>query len=206
MRNNSSSLASYPDDELVLQAQARNPEAFEELMRRTNRSAFKLALSILRDRQEAEDEVQNSYLKAWSYVGQFQRESKFSTWISRIVVNQCLMRIRKFRGASFVYLDEPHPDENSRPFEVMDSTLTPEARLSGNELTSLLQREIRRLPPLLQTVLVLRDVDELTTVEVAGRLGISSGAVKSRLLRARSELRDRMQRALHNDSLGYCSE
>ena len=104
MRNNSSSLASYPDDELVLQAQARNPEAFEELMRRTNRSAFKLALSILRDRQEAEDEVQNSYLKAWSYVGQFQRESKFSTWISRIVVNQCLMRIRKFRGASFVYL------------------------------------------------------------------------------------------------------
>src|SRR5208283_3931703 len=98
------------DDQLVTLAQEGDEGAFAELMSRNSSSSFKLALSILKDRQDAEDEVQNSYWNAWRYVGQFQRGSKFSTWMSRIVINQCLMRLRKNRKASFLYLDEGAAD------------------------------------------------------------------------------------------------
>jgi RNA polymerase sigma-70 factor (ECF subfamily) len=187
-------LANCEDEELVLRAQDNDDAAFGELMRRTSASSFRLAVSILRDRQEAEDEVQNSYLKAWRHVGQFQRESKFSTWISRIVVNQCLMRLRKARGANFVYLDDPGSDERVRQHEVIDRAATPEFELSSKEMSGILRKEIGRLPPLLRNVLVLRDVNEFSTADVADQLGMTASAVKSRLLRARIELRNRMEK------------
>ena len=181
-------------DELVLRAQDHDDAAFAELMRRTSASSFRLALSILRDRQEAEDEVQNSYLKAWRHVGQFQREAKFSTWMSRIVTNQCLMRLRKLRGANFLYLDDVDTSNGSRPQELPDRGLTPETELGDTELSGIVRREISRLPPILRNVVMLRDVDELSTHEVAARLRISVSAVKSRLLRARAELRSRIEK------------
>jgi RNA polymerase sigma-70 factor (ECF subfamily) len=187
-------IASYADDELVVRAQDSDEAAFAELMRRTSPSSFRLAMSILRDRQEAEDEVQNSYLNAWRHVRQFQRESKFSTWISRIVVNQSLMRLRKMRATSFVYLDEGGTEEGIRPTEVTDPMATPEANLGGKELSEVLQREIRRLPSILRDVLILRDVQEFSSAETASRLSISVSAVKSRLLRARVELRNRLEK------------
>src|SRR5450631_4465037 len=98
------SMRDLSDDDLLTLAQARNEAAFAELMRRNSSSSFKLALSIVKDRQDAEDEVQNSYWNAWRYLGQFQRGSKFPTWISRIVINHCLMRLRKARRANFLYL------------------------------------------------------------------------------------------------------
>ncbi len=186
------------DDELVLRAQQNDSEAFGELMRRTSPASLRLAMSILRDRDQAEDEVQNSYLNAWRHVSRFQRESKFSTWMSRIVANQCLMRLRKLRSARFVYLDDAGRDDDIRPMEVVDGRATPEAGFGGDEIASLLHREISRLPPLLKGVLVLRDMEELSTEEIAGKLGITASAVKSRLLRARAELRNRMEK--------YCSE
>lgn len=197
MVDTKSELASCADDELVLRAQQNDLEAFSELMRRTSPASLRLALSILRDRDEAEDEVQNSYLNAWRHVSRFQREAKFSTWMSRIVANQCLMRLRKLRSARFVYLDDAGPDEDVRPMEVPDQRETPEAGFGGAEINSLLHREISKLPPLLKGVLVLRDVQELSTEEIAGQLGITASAVKSRLLRARAELRNRMEK--------YCS-
>ncbi len=187
-----SSMAACADDELVLRAQERDEDAFAELMRRTSSSSFRLAMSILRDRQEAEDEVQNSYMNAWRHVGHFQRESKFSTWISRIVVNQSLMRLRKSRAARFVYLDDLRADMETRPAELKDRSATPEAHLGGTELSEVLHREIRSLPPILRQVVLLRDVQELSSTEVAGLLSISVSAVKSRLLRARLELRSRL--------------
>jgi RNA polymerase sigma-70 factor (ECF subfamily) len=129
-------------------------------------------------------------------VGQFQRESKFSTWISRIVVNQCLMRLRKLRGTTLVYLDETGRDERRWQHEIMDRNASPEVDLRNKEIFGVLHREIRRLPPLLRHVLVLRDVDELSTSEVANRLGMSASAVKSRLLRARIELRHRLEKRM----------
>jgi len=194
MDDRQTELARCADDELVIRAQQNDDQAFGELMRRTSASSLRLAVSILRDREEAEDEVQNSYLNAWRHVSQFQREAKFSTWMSRIVANHCLMRLRKVRNARFVYLDDAGPEEGTRPMEVADRGLTPEAGLGGQEVSALLQREIGRLPPLLKGVLVLRDVEELSTAEIANRLGITVSAVKSRLLRARAELRNRMEK------------
>jgi RNA polymerase sigma-70 factor (ECF subfamily) len=187
------------DDELLTLAQARNEEAFAELMRRNSSSSFKLAMSILRDRQDAEDEVQNSYWNAWRYLGGFQRGSKFSTWMSRIVTNHCLMRLRKGRQASFLHLDAGGADGEIRTLELPDRQPTPEAAMEGRELSGVLRGEIRRLPPLMRTVLVLRDIEEMSMVEIAGKLGISVVAAKSRLLRARLELRKRME-----GKVGHC--
>jgi len=192
-------LNSLTDDELVVLAQQRDEPAFEELMRRNSSASFRLALSMLRDRQEAEDEVQNSFLSAWQHLGQFQRGSKFSTWLTRILLNQCLMRLRKVRRATFVFLDEPVRDDGPARLELPDKRVTPEAKLQNEELAEVMQREIRRLPPLLRSVLVMRDVNERSTVEVAEALGISTAAVKSRLSRARSELRRRIS------SVGYAT-
>jgi RNA polymerase sigma-70 factor (ECF subfamily) len=187
-------LSRCADDELVIRAQQNDDAAFAELMRRTSSSSLRLAMSILRDREEAEDEVQNSYLNAWRHVSQFHREAKFSTWMSRIVANHCLMRLRKVRNARFVYLDDAGTEEGTRPMEVADRGATPEANLGGQEVSAVLQKEIGRLPPLLRGVLVLRDVEELSIAEIAERLGITVSAAKSRLLRARSELRNRMEK------------
>jgi RNA polymerase sigma-70 factor (ECF subfamily) len=192
-------LNSLSDDDLVVRAQARDESAFEELMRRNSSSSLRLALSMLRDRQEAEDEVQNSFLSAWQHLGQFQRGSKFSTWMTRILLNQCLMRLRKVRRATFVFLDEPVHDDGPARLELRDKSASPEAELQNEQLSVILEREIRRLPPLLRSVLVLRDVNERSTYEVAEELGISPAAVKSRLSRARSELRRRIS------SVGYAT-
>lgn len=183
-----------PDDELVLRAQQNETAAFEELMRRTSPASLRLATSILRDRQEAEDQVQNSYLNAWRHFGQFQREAKFSTWISRIVVNHCLMQLRRLRGASPVSLVTEGPDGESRMIELTDQGQSPEDSLSQKEFSKTLKQEVQRLPPLLRGVLILRDVDELSTAEVAARLGLTPAAVKCRLLRARLELRKRLEK------------
>ena len=182
------------DDELLTLAQDGEEGAFAELMRRTSSSSFKLALSILKDRQDAEDEVQNSYWNAWRYLRRFQRDSKFSTWISRIVINQCLMRLRKARKASFLYLDEGADEGNVGVMELPDRGPTPEAELGGKEMSAVLHREIRRMPPILRTVLVLRDLEELPMEDVAARLEISLVAAKSRLMRARAELKQRLEK------------
>jgi RNA polymerase sigma-70 factor (ECF subfamily) len=182
------------EDELLTLAQEKDEAAFAELMSRNSPTSLKLALSILRDRQDAEDEVQNSYWNAWRCLGQFRRGSKFSTWISRIVINHCLMRLRKLRKASFLYLDEGAAGGDVPVMELAETGSTPEAELGGRETSAILHREIRRLPPLLRDALVLRDLDELSMEEVAGRLGISLVAAKSRLLRARAELRQRLER------------
>ena len=187
-------LANCADDELVRRAQERDDSAFEELMRRTAPASLKLAVSILRDRQEAEDQVQNSYMNAWRHVSQFQREAKFSTWISRIVVNQCLMRLRKVRSANFVSLVTEGPDGETRVVELKDQGQSPEECLSGKELSQALKHEIERLPPLLRGVVILRDVDQLSTADVAEKLGLTPSAVKSRLLRARVELKMRLEK------------
>jgi RNA polymerase sigma-70 factor (ECF subfamily) len=190
----SAEMASQTDSDLVVLAQQGREDAFAELIRRNYSSAFKLALSILHERQEAEDEVQNAFWKASRHIGQFQQDSKFSTWMTRIVVNQCLMRLRQTRRAKFLFLDDTMIGEERGTLELVDRSLTPEAELGTKELSVLLQREINRIPPLLRNVFVLRDVNELPMPVVAEKLGISVAAAKSRLLRARLELRERLEK------------
>jgi RNA polymerase sigma-70 factor (ECF subfamily) len=186
------------EDELVVFAQQGRENAFAELMRRNYAGSFKLAMSILHDYQEAEDETQNAYWKAFQHISQFNQEAKFSTWMTRIVVNQCLMRLRQLRRARFFFLDDTLIGEERGTLELVDKRRTPEAELGAGELAGLLRKEIRRIPPLLRNVFMLRDVQELPMPEVAQRLGISVAAAKSRLLRARQELRQRLEKHCGN--------
>ena len=187
------------DDELVSLAQAGDNEAFAVVINRHYANCFKLAVSILRDRSNAEDEVQNAAWKAFEHIGQFQKDAKFSTWLTRIVVNQCLMRLRQARRAKFVYIDD-NTTEDARPFDLRCPSDSPEVDLGNSEVAKVLQGEIRRIPPLLRSVFVMRDVEQRPMQEVADLLGISIPAAKSRLLRARVELRERLQR--HQGKLG----
>ena len=182
------------DDGLVKMCQGGDNSAFDELVRRHQLAVMKIALSIVRDKQDAEDEVQNAFWKAYEHINQFQRDAKFSTWLTRIVVNQCLMRLRQGRRAKFTYLDDAPPTEDLGPFELRDVRQSPEETLGQTEVAAVLETEIRRTPPLLRNVFLLRDIQEKPMSEVADNLGISVAAAKSRLLRARSELRLRMQR------------
>lgn len=183
-----------PDCQLVRMCQGGDHEAFAELMRRHQSTAYKLGLSILREKLDAEDEVQNSFWKAFEHINQFQQHAKFSTWLTRIVVNQCLMRLRQSRQAKFYYLDDTQVGEDVVTLDLPDRRQTPEQELGQTEVAQVLNDEICRIPPLLRHVFMLRDVQQLSMPDVAEMLGISVAAAKSRLLRARSELRVRMQR------------
>jgi RNA polymerase sigma-70 factor (ECF subfamily) len=200
MQNEGIGYEQRADDELVVLSQQGDGLAFSELIRRNRSACAKLAYSILGNRQDAEDEVQNALWKAYEHIGQFQRDAKFSTWLTRIVVNQCLMRLRQARRARFVYLDDVMIGEEPGTLELRDSRAGAEHELGRKEVYEVLQREIRRIPPLLRRVFVLRDVQQLPMPEVARELGISVAAAKSRLLRARAELRARMGK--HTGRLG----
>jgi RNA polymerase sigma-70 factor (ECF subfamily) len=184
------------DVDLVRHCQGGDQLAFGELIRRHQTSAMKVALSIVRDKLDAEDEVQNAFWKAYQHINQFQQDAKFSTWLTRIVVNQCLMKLRQVRRVKFAYLDDAQPGEEMLTFELKDFRQSPEQQLGQTEVAKVLQHEIRRTPPLLRNVFLLRDVEHRPMPEVAARLGISVAAAKSRLLRARAELRERMKRHL----------
>ena len=184
------------DSELVRLAQGGNDEAFSELFRRHYVQSVRQAVRIVRERECAEDEVQNAYLSAWRNIGKFHGEAKFSTWLMRIVVNQCLMRLRQQRRARLISLDTRENPGTGRPPELASAEAGPEAGFAAGEIREVLAREIRRIPPLLRSAVWLRDVNELPIDDVADRLGITVTAAKSRLLRARAELRRRMEKHL----------
>jgi RNA polymerase sigma-70 factor, ECF subfamily len=171
-----------------------NGDAFSELMRRNGTASYKLALSILRNHHEAEDEVQNAYCNAWRHFTNFNQDAKFSTWITRIVFNQCLMRLRQRRKAAFLFLDDDASEGRAARFELADVQQSPETLLGRKEIHRVLGQEIERMPGLLRKVLLLRDVKEPPIPEVARSLGITITAAKSRLSRARQELRKRLER------------
>lgn len=203
MQNYRMAFSGIPDEELVLSAQQGDDRAFAELVERHYTSCLKLALSILRDKSDAEDEVQNACWKAFEHLAQFNREAKFSTWLTRIVVNQCLMRLRQAKRAKLFYMDDTQLGDEVVTLELRDETPTPEDQLGSREVASILEQEINRIPPLLREVFLLRDVKEMPMQEVAERLNISIAAAKSRLLRARLELRSRMEK--HQAKAGAAS-
>lgn len=191
MQNLSNDLDGFEDGELVFMAQRGDDQAFTELIRRHQSSCLKLAISVLRDLPDAEDQVQNSFWNAFEHIGQFQGESKFSTWLGRIVVNQCLMRLRQKKRAKAFFVDDAVFTE-LEPIHFPAEIQTPEESFGRQEVAWVLHKEISCIPPLLRHVFLLRDVQQLPMPEVAHRLGISISAAKSRLLRSRSELRLRM--------------
>jgi RNA polymerase sigma-70 factor, ECF subfamily len=182
-------------EELMLVNAARGGDvgAFEQLVRKYDRNVFRIANHITQNREDAEDVVQDAFLKAFQNLAQFQGQSKFYTWLVRIAVNEALMRLRRRRPERMVSLDEDiNTGEDTIPREVADWSPNPEQLYNQSELREILQKTIQGLPPSFRTVFVLRDVEGLSTEETADALGLSIPAVKSRLLRARLQLRERL--------------
>ncbi|HEY7338718.1 MAG TPA: sigma-70 family RNA polymerase sigma factor [Bryobacteraceae bacterium] len=182
------------DPELLEAARGGDQEAFGELVLRHQRRCLNLATSILRDRGEAEEETQNACWKAFEHLDRFQGQSEFSSWLFRIVKNQCLMRLRRRQGARFVRLDDRRRDDRVEPMQLTAVGADPEGELGAWEVHQVLRAEIGRIPPLLRNAIVLRDVQQLSMNDLAEELGITVAAAKSRLLRARLKLRQRMMR------------
>src|SRR4051794_29194936 len=194
-----------PTDEQVLVQAARQGDigAFEELVKRYDRNVFRIANHITQNREDAEDVVQDAFLKAYQNLEQFQGNSKFYTWLVRIAVNEALMRLRKRRNDRTVSLDEDvETEDGSIPREVADWSPNPEQLYGTSELGDILKKTIQGLSPGFRTVFVLRDVEGLSTEETAEMLNLSVPAVKSRLLRARLQLRERLSRYFKNKKGG----
>jgi RNA polymerase sigma-70 factor (ECF subfamily) len=184
-------------DESALVAKAREGDlaAFNELVNSYSRKIFRLAKHITQNEEDAEDVLQETFLKAFEHLGDFQGQSKFYTWIVRIAVNESLMKLRKRKSDRSVPLDEPvdtGEDTVVREIAVWDEN--PEQKYSREELGQILDEAVQGLRPAFRTVFVLRDIEELSTEETAEALGISVPAVKSRLLRARLQLREKLTR------------
>ncbi len=185
------------DDEgiLVAQAKAGSAAAFEELVNRYERNIFRLAQHITQNREDAEDVLQDAFLKAYTHLGDFQGDSRFYTWLVRIAVNESLMRLRKRKPGRTVSLDEyVETEDDLMPREVEDWGDTPEETYAQTELQGILASAIDSLDPPFQTVFLLRDVEQFSTEETAQMLHLSVPAVKSRLLRARLKLRQRLDK------------
>lgn len=188
------------DPTLVQRACAGDGAAFELIMRRHNRRLFRAARGIVDDGAEAQDVVQEAYLRAFTRLSTYRAESALGTWLTRITVNAALDAVRA-RGR-VIYLearqDEAseamHHDETTPPTPgaagAQRATEAPDALAERGQLRALLEAAIGRLPPLYRSVFMLRAVEELSVEETAQSLGVSADVVKTRYLRARSLLRD----------------
>lgn len=179
---------------LVAAAKGGDPAAFEELVNRYERKIFRLTMNITRNREDAEDAMQDAFMKAYSHLNKFQEESRFYTWLVRIAANEALMRLRK-RRPNQLSLDEPiEREDDFIPQQIEDWGPSPEQRYAQTEMRDILRDVIEELTPDFRVVFVLRDVEGLSTEETAEAVGISEAAVKSRLLRARLKLRQKLDR------------
>ena len=193
----------HPDVALVASARGGDVQAFETLVNKYDRQIFRIAQHITQNREDAQDVVQDAFLKAYEKLDQFQGNSKFYTWLVRIAVNESLMRLRKRRTGKMVSIDDDiETDEGSVPRDLADWSPNPEQNYGQAELNEILRKTIQGLPHGFRIVFVLRDVDGLSTEETAETLGLSVPAVKSRLLRARLQLRERLSRYFRKKKAG----
>ena len=185
----------FDETPLVALAQKGDEQAFTTLVQHYERKIYRIAKNITQNDEDAEDVLQDAFLKAYEHLPTFQGNSKFYTWIVRIAVNEALMKLRKRKGDRFVSLDEPietGEEEVKREIAVWEDN--PEEHYSQEELQKILNEAVDSLKPDFRTVFVLRDIEELSTEETAESLHISVPAVKSRLLRARLALREKLTR------------
>lgn len=179
------------DDELIRLIRDGRKECFAFLASRHERSVYHIVQGILQNIADSEEVLQESFLKAFQHLGEFRGEAQFRTWLTRIAINEARMRLRKYRAKLYDSIDEPRDDETDlRPRELRDWRPNPEEILSNQELSKLLERAIRSLPIKYREVLILRDIEHLSSEETAQALDVSVAAAKTRLLRARLMLRE----------------
>lgn len=196
-------------DESALVELARHGDdaAFSTLVARYSRKVFRLAKNITQNDEDAEDVLQEAFLKAYTHLDRFHGDSKFYTWVVRIAVNEALMKLRKRRSDKSVSLDDEidtGEEQITREIAVWDGD--PEQKYGQTELRRILDEAIQGLKPSFRAVFQLRDVEELSTEETAEALDLSVPAVKSRLLRARLQLRERLTKVFKrkgDDALAY---
>ena len=194
--NTIASAAAKADDEGVFVAAAKRGDlnAFQTLVTRYENKIFRLALNITQNREDAEDVMQEAFLKSFEHLDEFQGNSRFYTWLVRIAVNQALMKLRK-RRPNQVSLDDPvETVDDLMPREVEDWGPSPEDRYAQVELNRILSTVISELDPPFRIVFQLRDNEGLSTEETAEIMDLSAPAVKSRLLRARLKLRQKLSK------------
>jgi RNA polymerase sigma-70 factor, ECF subfamily len=178
------------DAVLVSTAKSGDANAFVELSKRHSNRLLETTYRITRNRQDAEDALQDSLLKAFSHLKDFQERSSFSTWLTRIAINSALMILRKKRVCVEISIDgTDDPDGKYERWEARSLTEDPESRLAREEREELLRDAILRLPPVVREVVELRQARDYSAREIAQALGISIPAVKSRLSRAKLTLR-----------------
>jgi RNA polymerase sigma-70 factor (ECF subfamily) len=173
--------------------------AFETVMRRHNGMLFRVARSILKDSHEAEDALQDAYVDAYRQIAKFRGDAKLSTWLTRIVINQALGRLRKRKSDGVVVplstpqRDGPEPEE---PLLVDQKSESPENAVLRTEVRRLLEQKIDELPVAYRMVFIMREVEEMTVEETAMSLSIPNATVRTRLFRARALLRESLAREL----------
>jgi len=178
--------------ELIRRVCGGEKEAFYELVRPYERAVYTAAMSILNNQADAEEVAQEAVLKAFSNLSRFRGEAKFSTWLVQITINEARLKLRKDRRHLYQSVDEPQSDEEGDyfPKDYADWREVPSEALQRKELRDALKRALAGLPQKYREVLVLRDIQHLSIEETSQVLGISTGNVKTRLLRARLQMRD----------------
>jgi RNA polymerase sigma-70 factor (ECF subfamily) len=179
---------------------------FEALMRRYNTRLFRVARAILRDDAEAEDAVQDAYLQVYRKLHEFRGDSQVSTWLTRIVVNAALMRVRKQKRGVVVQMQRRTAQGSETPMDVEDRhAASPSEVTFRGEVRRILERRIDELPLAFRTVFVMRDVQDMSVQETADALGIPDATVRTRLFRARGMLREVLQREIVDASIDVFS-
>lgn len=182
------SVSEDPDLEVVSRVKGGETDAFEELVRRHGRRVFRTLIGILEDPTEAEDALQDCFLKAFQHLPEFEGRARFSTWLVRIAINTGVQRLRSRKD--FDSFDEESEDFRPKRIQAWDEN--PEDSYSREELRSLVEKEVMKLPSKYRVALMLRDLEELSTEEAANALGLSVPGLKARVLRGRLMLRESM--------------
>ena len=184
------------DSSLVAAAKRRDTQAFEELVFRYEQRVLAIAQRITNNREDAEDVAQESFHKAFLHLDKFQEKARFSTWLTRIVMNQAFMLLRGRRGIIEVLPESPEDGAKSSSEAFVDQSPNPEESCWRRERTQLLTAAINRLGPRVRSTILLRDIEERSAEETARILGTSIGAVKARVFQGRRKLRRSMNARL----------
>jgi RNA polymerase sigma-70 factor, ECF subfamily len=200
-----------PQELLIEKAQAGDQDALETLFSKQSPALYQTALRLVGTPEEAEDVLQEGMLSAFRNLRRFEGRSQFSTWLTRIVINAALMRLRSRRSRPAVSLDEHLAEDDEMTFadQFPDPSPSPEQIVARRELEDLLRQNLSTLSPVLRSAFILREMEGFSTEEAAEELGISQGTLKARLHRAKRQLSRLIGRALrpppregHGNGLG----
>ena len=191
----------WTDEQVVTRILAGETALYELLMRRHNQRLYRVARAILRDDSEAEDVMQEAYVRAYQNLASFEGRAKFATWLTRIAFHEALARVR--RRSRFQSIDSSDPSHGDLMNSATSSGRSPEQKSYDQELSGLIEKAVLSLPDEYRVVFMLRDVEGISTEETAQCLNLTRENVKVRLHRAHAKLRKQLQTAI-GESAGQC--